>query len=475
MPARWSREVREREEGARGRRGRPAGGAGGAGAPRSRVGGGPEGVGSMSASPRAPSGLRPPGVPRPPRPPRRRPRRVRPRALRSPGRRAGVCRAAPPSPAPSVPRSRGRRRPRRVSGRAAWWREPPRSPRGQVPRGPRSLGSRGVPAARRLPSPALGRSPAVGVVVRPTVPPRLCPPSAPRAPASGRPRPPTPLALPARSPLPAAAPRPPWREGPGTRVRGGSPGGKVGSGLVACVGREGARPASRGPWAQWGRRSAAPGGGVRSRAGSAEACVRPRVAAGGAGGVEAVAARHYPLRLVRFFGFPPIQVPSASRRGGLKTPGGPRPSALGRGGRARGESGGLALLPQTPPRRAGGRRAAVAAAVGRGRPRRPSCHRVRVRAPRPRARREPPGACGVSEHGPAGPVPDAPSSNLPTSRSLVSLCLPGRPEAPSGDVPCQGRALPPPCGGTPPFKLVRLLAVDHSARASMKNAASCEN
>lgn len=283
------------------------------------------------------------------------------------------------------------------------------------------------------------------------------------------PRPARSLPASRRSPSPSVA-RGAWDAGAG-RV----PGGKVGSGLVACVGREGARPASRGPWAQWGRRSAAPGGGVRSRAGSAEACVRPRVAAGGAGGVEAVAARHYPLRLVRFFGFPPIQVPSASRRGGLKTPGGPRPSALGRGGRARGESGGLALLPQTPPRRAGGRRAAVAAAVGRGRPRRPSCHRVRVRAPRPRARREPPGACGVSEHGPAGPVPDAPSSNLPTSRSLVSLCLPGRPEAPSGDVPCQGRALPPPCGGTPPFKLVRLLAVDHSARASMKNAASCEN
>lgn len=429
----------------------------------------------MSASPRAPSGLRPPGVPRPPRPPRRRPRRVRPRALRSPGRRAGVCRAAPPSPAPSVPRSRGRRRPRRVSGRAAWWREPPRSPRGQVPRGPRSLGSRGVPAARRLPSPALGRSPAVGVVVRPTVPPRLCPPSAPRAPASGRPRPPTPLALPARSPLPAAAPRPPWREGPGTRVRGGSPGGK--SGRVWWRASDARGPARR----RGGRGRSGVVGRRRPAAGFGHGRAAPRPASvPGWPRAARAASRRWPRGTTRSassvsLASPPIQVPSASRRGGLKTPGGPRPSALGRGGRARGESGGLALLPQTPPRRAGGRRAAVAAAVGRGRPRRPSCRRVRVRAPRPRARREPPGACGVSEHGPAGPVPDAPSSNLPTSRSLVSLCLPGRPEAPSGDVPCQGRALPPPCGGTPPFKLVRLLAVDHSARASMKNAASCEN
>ena len=46
---------------------------------------------------------------------------------------------------------------------------------------------------------------------------------------------------------------------------------------------------------------------------------------------------------------PPFQVPSASRRGGLKTPGGVARPPWGRGGRARGESGGASRLPQTPP------------------------------------------------------------------------------------------------------------------------------
>lgn len=310
-------------------------------------------------------------------------------------------------------------------------------------------------------------------------PPALGAPGARVRPATSAHHPRPVRSLPASPPQPLAL----RGEGPGTRVRGGSPGeSRVGSGGVRRTrGGHARRRGGRGRGGLVGRRRPAVWGSVT---GGQRRGLRPSPGGRGrrgrrrGGGRAALPAPPRPLLWL-----PPIQVPSASRRGGLKTPGGPRPSALGRGGRARGESGGLALLPQTPPRRAGAPRRAAPRRRRGGRREGASPAAVvssRARAgvcapPRPRARREPPGACGVSEHGPAGPVPDAPSSNLPASRSLVSLCLSGRPEAPSGDVPCQGRALPPPCGGTPPFKLVRLLAVDHSARASMKNAASCEN
>lgn len=81
---------------------------------------------------------------------------------------------------------------------------------------------------------------------------------------------------------------------------------------------------------------------------------------------------------------PPLQVPSAFRRGGLKTLGGSpvRPGSGADG--PRGEPGGLTLLPNgsapPAPHPAGGR------GGGGG------------------GRREPPGACGVPVRGPAGPA-----------------------------------------------------------------------
>lgn len=87
---------------------------------------------------------------------------------------------------------------------------------------------------------------------------------------------------------------------------------------------------------------------------------------------------------------PPFQVPSASRRGGLKTPGGVARPPWGRGGRARGESGGASRLPQTPPSPCVGPgwrvawRATVtaAAAAGRGLPGGRCAGRGRVRCVR---------------------------------------------------------------------------------------------
>lgn len=68
-------------------------------------------------------------------------------------------------------------------------------------------------------------------------------------------------------------------------------------------------------------------------------------------------------------------------------------------------------------------------------------------------------------------------THRPLSESVVCVQSTGRPGAPPsllwvGDgVPCQAF----PLRERAKNKLVRLLAVDHSARASMKNAASCEN
>ena len=153
----------------------------------------------------------------------------------------------------------------------------------------------------------------------------------------------------------------------------------------------------------WGRLSGArrgPPGGGRPARGGGPPCVtgrqrrgpRARPRAGTRRSVVRVGAgaRRAPRPP------PPSQVPSASRRGGLKTPGGVARPPWGRGGRARGESGGPSRLPRTPPSPEGpGWRAAwraavtAAAAVGRGLPggRRVGRGRVRrVRAPLPRPR-----------------------------------------------------------------------------------------
>lgn len=150
------------------------------------------------------------------------------------------------------------RRPRRVSGCAAR-RRAPVAPSGggsglpPTPGGLRALGSRGAPAGRRLPPPALDGSLSVpsGVCSGPAVPrsvslpsglPHPCPglgpgfgssPSPPllSPPAASR-------ALPARVPLPAAAPLALCGErGLGSRVRGGTRL-WVKSELWGCLGRE---------------------------------------------------------------------------------------------------------------------------------------------------------------------------------------------------------------------------------------------
>lgn len=199
----------------------------------------------------------------------------------------------------------------------------------------------------------------------------------------------------------------------------------------------------------------------------------------------------------------PFQVPSASRRGGLKTPGGGcRPSALGFG--AVGPAGSSRELPpvspQTPPSPEGtGWRAAwratvtAAAAVGRGLPDGRRVGRGRVRR-RVRALPRVPGGglgaprapVGLSEPALAAwrrtPRRVEPFPTPPFCCFLSDLAGQRQPPAPtptSGegggggwDVPRQGRVSR---RNETLENLVRLLAVDHSARASMKNAASCEN
>ena len=232
------------------------------------------------------------------------------------------------------------------------------------------------------------------------------------------------------------------------------------------------------------------GGPVRSRASSAaDGPVVWRCSSGGAAGRRRVARRGVwrsgvgecgggrrllsPLPPFLLPSAPPVQVPSAFRRGGLKTPGGPvhSPGAgvVERVSRA---------APRRGDRREGGCPAAVA---GRARVPRaaPSCLRW--------GGWRPPGACG----GRPGLAPlagfEAPRVRPPVlvkllaASAAVSVLSAGRSEATpfpapagvEGDVPCPWRRGAP--APRPSQNLVRLLAVDHSARASMKNAASCEN
>lgn len=313
---------------------------------------------------------------------------------------------------------------------------------------------------------------------------------------------------------------------PGTRVRVGVPpadglgredGVRRGRPHRVCEGWRGGGglcPASRGgdgggvvvwrrrgpPGPAVGRRAA--GHPLRSRAGGAEARVRPRARWGDAAvGVDVGALARGACRAPR----PPhpFQVPSASRRGGLKTPGGGcRPSALGFG--AVGPAGSSRELPpvspQTPPSPEGtGWRAAwratvtAAAAVGRGLPDGRRVGRGRVRR-RVRALPRVPGGglgaprapVGLSEPALAAwrrtPRRVEPFPTPPFCCFLSDLAGQRQPPAPtptSGegggggwDVPRQGRVSR---RNETLENLVRLLAVDHSARASMKNAASCEN
>ena len=288
------------------------------------------------------------------------------------------------------PRLRPRRRsppvavplcPRRVSGRAAWRRGP---------RGASGVGSRPSPGrlrasarAGRPPSAAYRRRPwtvltrSVGRPLRPCLSPapRLSPPSplpqasgpGPGSSSSSLPLLPTPITAPC--PLaPRFPPQPPalWLGGPGSRVRGGT--GWVRWGLGRGVGS--AKGARSGP-------PGGPGGGKgRGGGGMAFGGRRgPVVAPGGAGGGGrttsssvtgrqrrcSCALRGWPRpgsasrrggglrpRCPPLLGRPPppVQVPSASRRGGLKTPWG-SPVRLGSG--RSGPWGGGSLLPQTPP------------------------------------------------------------------------------------------------------------------------------
>ena len=348
-----------------------------------------------------------------------------------------------------------------------------------------------------------------------------------------RPRRPPPLALPAHAPLPAAGPPPPSvaRRGPGRGCGEGrgsagrvfSPKARRGGGSRGCsseargsgrprprwllgAGERPGREREAGCRAVAGPASRRPPGPGPSRAGSVGGLAplawrcRPRPAGGEdrrrGGGGGGLWPRSPAPRLAR----PPppsVQVPSASRRGGLKTLWG-SPVRLGSG--RSGPRGGSVpssrlrrLGPRHPVGCAGGGvatpRARSTRPPGGGSPpaRWPSCRvRVRVRPPPPprprcgvgRGRWEPPGrlwGCPRSPPAPArarrGRRPDAPSFVRPfrPCRSLISWSLLAGQRRPPGM--CRARE-----GGSPlRSKLVRLLAVDHSARASMKNAASCEN
>lgn len=287
----------------------------------------------------------------------------------------------------------------------------------------------------------------------------------------------------------------------------------------------GGRPLPRFVGDVWGvGRLASVGGPLRARSDRCTVrppCVTgrqrrgPRAAAGvcvGCGGWWSASGRWPVGRAVPPRPPPPFQVPSASRRGGLKTPGGGRPSALGSG--RSGPRGVGRCLPSPPdsavPLRGGrggawrARRVAVtaAAAVGRGLPGGRCVGRGRVRCVRARAPRlpggggwEPPGrlwgcpslpwrvgaGCPVVCRNLSRPLRSAVFlSDLAGQRQLPSPSQLPAPRFRGGKGRRGGRGTCRARGGSPAEtkhlkNLVRLLAVDHSARASMKNAASCEN
>ena len=456
-------------------------------------------------------------------------------------------------PAPVVPRSPRRPArgcPRRVSGRV---RRGGGALRGVVVvlllrGGERRLARGRPPPGARLPPPALD-GPPVRRASAPSPPSRSSPLPLPPRPTprlwglgarvrlspSPSPPPPPPSPGPARSrpasrcgppPPPSVARRGPGRgcgEGRGSAGRVFSPKARRGGGSRGCsseargsgrprprwllgAGERPGREREAGCRAVAGPASRRPPGPGPSRAGSVGGLAplawrcRPRPAGGedrrrGGGGGGGLWPRSPAPRLAR----PPppsVQVPSASRRGGLKTLWG-SPVRLGSG--RSGPRGGSVpssrlrrLGPRHPVGCAGGvatPRARSTRPPGGGSPpaRWPSCRvRVRVRPPPPprprcgvgRGRWEPPGrlwGCPRSPPAPArarrGRRPDAPSFVRPfrPCRSLISWSLLAGQRRPPGM--CRARE-----GGSPlRSKLVRLLAVDHSARASMKNAASCEN
>lgn len=295
------------------------------------------------------------------------------------------------------------------------------------------------PAGRPSRPPALGGASPVA--------PLLCrrPPTSPPATPSGRRQT---LSVPGSSPSP---PTPPSRCVPRVARRSPSPlggegpgsAGAWGGGLVAGLWGEGrGREGGRGPggdvgggWRGARRRATAGVGSPRHGPGSAEVVAASRGRAANAGPASRRgAAGRVPRRSTARLSSSSLQVPSAFRRGGLKTPGG-SPVRLGSG--ADGPVGSRAAWPSSPtvpvaPPGRGGRVRAQGPRgdAGRGSPaRRPSSGLARV--PRPlRAfpgRPETPGRLWGSRARPRGggrPC-GTPSSTLPTPRSLVSSFVVG--------------------------------------------------
>lgn len=160
---------------------------------------------------------------------------------------------------------------------------------------------------------------------------------------------------------------------------------------------------------------------------------------------------------------------TAFRRVGLKIPGGVASPSPGSGGR-RGPSGAVDVrrLPRTPvPRAAGGRSRGAPPRSGFGSPL-SGARGARLRAPGSPVRRRSRAPClSVPTRSPS--VVFLSSSRWPARGEPLSVPPP----------PLRGRRVERgPCRrqlSSERKTLVRLLAVDHSARASMKNAASCEN
>ena len=359
-----------------------------------------------------------------------------------------------------------------------------------VPReGPQSLGSCGVPAVCRLPPPALDGSAPVRRTSVPTLPshsaslppPLRPPPPRPRARvwllSFPRLRSTSHRALPACAPLPAAAPPPSAARG--AWVAGAGRGGEGVRRAGVSRKREGSGPPR---WLLGGRdgeEGVASGGGVGSGGGARRAWLRHGPAAPGfvpcgagrgrdrrrgGGGPWPRPVPSRPLASPRLASPrlacppPPVQVPSASRRGGLKTLWG-SPVRLGSG--RSGPWGGVPSPPDSAARphpRGRGCRATPRSSwpSGGGYPTAAGpCVRVCPVSSRCvwGGRWEPPGrlwGCPSSPLalGGAGRMPLL--SNLSDLPSLISFVSTGRPEAPSGEcaVP-EGGGLP--SGGWPPL------------------------